>query len=70
MKNIFFSVRDNTKSSNSSLCLQEPSQGRYYNDYEGEEGSGTGDNTKGVKSNLIVSQTQPFKLTDTVSQHF
>jgi hypothetical protein len=46
--------------------VQEPSQGRYYSDYDGEEGGGTGDTTKGVKSNLIVSQTQPFKLTEKV----
>lgn len=47
----------------SEVPIQEPSQGRYYTDYDGD---GTGDTTKGVKSNLIVSQTQPFKLTDKV----
>ena len=48
----------------SEVPVQQLRQGSYYNRYEGGEGdSSTGDTIKGVKSNLIVSQTQPFKLT-------
>jgi len=46
----------------SEVPIQEPDEARYYDEDEGERSGGA----SGVRTNLIVSQSTPFKLNDKV----
>lgn len=45
----------------SEVPIQEPDEARYYQDGE-QEGGGEGEVIKGMRTNLIVSQVEPFKF--------